>query len=559
MSLVERQQQFLEAAQKHFGTSKAVRPRELFGVSNSAKIVEGGIQLGVVNLDNVKGDTEALILGCVLRFPPEDEVYFAVLVRKDKANFLERLAEMKRLGVAAKSAGEDTEFALEAAGESEAPSEPPGATIKYSARNNLVPIYLARDGRLWLRNSKFWDSLAFDLSPFGPSTEPDEIVVALYPPTASARRSLLAREFIGWLGSLVGREKIHELLVWTDTATLSPDMLRMPPTLPIEEIEKAIKTLGGHYPNGEVRRFHAALNFLDHKHFVILSGLSGTGKTQLALKYARAVHGLTSNTTADPLLFECPVRPEWTDPTGLTGYYDVLTNRYVVPTFLEAVLVATAHRNSPVFVILDEMNLARIEYYLSDILSAIETQGALQLHSNGVPLEGTTGASVRAEIPLPSNLFIIGTINIDETTNPVSDKVLDRASVIDMSAVDVSGFMASLTERYPELQNAKDASEPKLTEIHRLLEQYGLGFGYRVIEEFVRYHAFDAKHLQNSADSVTDQLLVQKVLVKLRGSERQRPLLNALDKACNSLPSAQKYVHRLLSDLDEFGSFQAMR
>lgn len=559
MSLVERQQQFLEAAQKHFGTSKAVRPRELFGVSNSAKIVEGGIQLGVVNLDNVKGDTEALILGCVLRFPPEDEVYFAVLVRKDKANFLERLAEMKRLGVAAKSAGEETEFSLEAAGESEAPSEPPGATIKYSARNNLVPIYLARDGRLWLRNAKFWDSLAFDLSPFGPSTEPDEIVVALYPPTASARRSLLAREFIGWLGSLVGREKIHELLVWTNTATLSSDMLRMPPTLPIEEIEKAIKTLGGHYPNGEVRRFHAALNFLDHKHFVILSGLSGTGKTQLALKYARAVHGLTSNTTADPLLFECPVRPEWTDPTGLTGYYDVLTNRYVVPTFLEAVLVATAHRDSPVFVILDEMNLARIEYYLSDILSAIETQGSLQLHSNGVPLEGTTGASVRAEIPLPSNLFIIGTINIDETTNPVSDKVLDRASVIDMSAVDVSGFMASLTERYPELQNAKDASEPKLTEIHRLLEQYGLGFGYRVIEEFVRYHAFDAKHLQNSADSVTDQLLVQKVLVKLRGSERQRPLLNALDKVCNSLPSAQKYVRRLLSDLDEFGSFQAMR
>ncbi len=58
------------------------------------------------------------------------------------------------------------------------------------------------------------------MSPFGPATEPDEIVVALYPPTASARRSLLAREFIGWLGSLVGSQKIHELPVWTDTATL---------------------------------------------------------------------------------------------------------------------------------------------------------------------------------------------------------------------------------------------------------------------------------------------------------------------------------------------------
>lgn len=565
MNLVERQRSFLEAAQKHFGTSKAVRPRELFGVSNSAKIVEGGIQLGVVNLENVKESIEALIFGCILRFPPEDEVYFAVLVRKDKVNFLDRLAEMKRLGLATslglstKGSDEDSDSTVETSGDNDEPSDTPGSIMKYSARNNVATIYLASDGRLWLRNAKFWDSLNLDLTPFGPSTEPDEIVVTLYPPTASARRSLLAREFIGWLGSLVGREKIHELPVWVDTATLSQDMRRLPQTIPIDEIETAIKALGGHYPHGEVRRFHAALNFLDHKHFVILSGLSGTGKTQLALKYARAVHGLISSTATDPLLFECPVRPEWTDPTGLTGYYDVLTNRYVVPTFLEAVLVATAHRDSPVFVILDEMNLARVEYYLSDILSAIETGGSLQLHSNGVPLEGTTGASVRAEIPLPSNLFIIGTINVDETTNPVSDKVLDRASVIDMSAVDVSGFMASLADRYPELQSAQDVSAPKLTEIHRLFEDYGLGFGYRVIEEFVRYHAFDAKHLQNPADSVTDQLLVQKVLVKLRGAERQRPLLIALEKACEGLPLAQKYIRRLLSDLDEFGSFQAMR
>ncbi|MBP6899369.1 MAG: hypothetical protein KBC73_04720 [Burkholderiaceae bacterium] len=558
MNLVERQQRFLEAAQKHFKTSKAVRPRELFGVSNSAKIVEGGIQLGVVNLDNVKEDTEALIFGCVMRFPPEDEVYFAVLVRKDKASFLARLAEMKRLGAAAKAAGAEPADLLSEGAEEDAP-EAPGATIKYSARNNLVPIYLARDGRLWLRNAKFWDSLAFDMTSFGPATEPDEIVVALYPPTASARRSLLAREFIGWLGSLVGSQKIHELPVWAETATLSEAMRRMPASIPVADIEAAVQTLGGHYPNGEVRRFHAALNFLPHKHFVILSGLSGTGKTQLALKYARAVHGLTSNTDDDPLIFECPVRPEWTDPTGLTGYFDVLTNRYVVPTFLEAVLVATAHRESPVFVILDEMNLARVEYYLSDVLSCMETQGRLQLHSNSVPLEGTTGASIRAELPLPANLFIIGTINVDETTNPVSDKVLDRASVIDMSAVDVPGFLASLEGRYPELKDARAASEAKLTEIHGLMQQYGLGFGYRLIEEFVRYHAFDATSLKSPAADVTDQLLVQKVLVKLRGAERQRPLLTSLDKACEGLPRAKAFVHKLLADLDDFGSFQAMR
>lgn len=558
MSLIERQKQFLEAAQNHFGTSKSVRPRELFGVSNSAKIVEGGIQLGVVNLEGIKDDVEALIFGCVLRFPPEDEVYFSVLVRKDRASFLARLSEMKRLGTVIRAEEEDTAFSLDASGGSDE-AESLDTGIRYSARNNVVPIYLAADGRLWLRNAKFWDSLNFDLTPFGPATEPDEIVVALHPPTASARRSLLAREFIGWLGSLVGSERIHELSVWSDVASLGPDMRRMPSSIPVGDLDAAVKVLGGHYPNGEVKRFHAALNFLERKHFVILSGLSGTGKTQLAIKYALAVHGIVSDDTKDPLLFVCPVRPEWTDPSGLTGYHDVLTNRYVVPVFLEAVLVATAHRESPVFVILDEMNLARVEYYLSDVLSAIETGGALQLHSNSVPLEGTTGSTVRAEIPLPSNLYIIGTINIDETTNPVSDKVLDRATVIDMSAVDAPGFLASLVNRHPALGKARDAARDKLLEIHAVMLQHGQGFGYRVIEECIRYHAFDVQHLQTSSNEVTDDLLVQKILVKLRGSERQRPLLTALERACQGLPRSLAYIGRLKDDLDEFGSFQAMR
>lgn len=570
MNFKERKQRFLDASKIYFGTSSAVRPRELFGVSNSAKIVEGGIQLGVVNLDNVRQIDDALIFGCMIRFPPEDEVYFSVLVKKDKLNFLNRLAEMKNAGAKEKKNSDseseasapvnaDEQVFLTVQGTADGAQDDTPTLIKYSLNNNNTAVYLAGDGLLWLRNAGFWDSLNIDRTPFGPGIEPDAIAVALYPPTASARRSLLAREFIGWLGTLVGSFKIHELSVWTDAAALGPDMLRMPAAIPIADIEAAVKGLGGHYPHGEVRRFHAALNFLSHKHFVILSGISGTGKTQLALKYARAVHGLMTNTEADPLVFECPVRPEWTDPTGLTGYYDVLTNRYVVPTFLEAVMVATAHGNSPVFVILDEMNLARVEYYLSDVLSCMETGGALRLHSNNVPLEGSTGISIPAELPLPKNLFVIGTINVDETTNPVSDKVLDRASVIDMSAVDLPGFMASLEHRHPKLAAARAASEPTLAAVHRLMRQAGLGFGYRLIEEFVRYQSFDGEYLNSSPSDVTDQLLVQKVLVKLRGAERQRSLLLGLSKECHGLPLAQAYLQKLLSDLDDYGSFQAMR
>lgn len=551
MNFDERQRRFEAAVTTYPGVRADARVARNFGFSNSARVLEGGLFACTNNLESyskklAEGTAKPLrqlILLCVLTFPPHDEVYFAIVVEADVDRLNSGLVKLFR-------EGEASNAALAAAG------------AKIGSINNNVKFYITANGQLFFHNTDFRETLVpgVEGSPLDPDcmARVDSILFSIWPPSASARSSLLARDFVGYLGGLVGRQRVHELRVWDDAKVIAPAMQRMPASIPVGDIEAAVKALGGHYPNGEVKRFHAALNFLPQKHFVILSGLSGTGKTQLAVKYARAVHGLDANSD-DALLFICPVRPEWTDPTGLTGYYDVLTNRYVVPPFLEAVLEATAQRNSPVFVILDEMNLARVEYYLSDVLSCIETGSPLQLHSSGVPLEGTTGTSIRAELPLPTNLFIIGTINVDETTNPVSDKVLDRASVIDMSAVDVPGFLASLKARHEDLNDACAAIEPKLTEIYGLLQQHGLGFGYRVIEEMVRYHHFDARHLGSAADDVTDQLLVQKVLVKLRGAERQRTLLTSLDKACAGLPRAKAFVQKLLADLDDFGSFQAMR
>ena len=302
------------------------------------------------------------------------------------------------------------------------------------------------------------------------------------------------------------------------------------------------------------------MNFLGRKHFVILSGLSGTGKTRLGLAYARAVHGLSDMDAPDPFLAVCPVRPEWTDPTGLTGYYDVLSNRYVVPPFLEAVMLATAHDESPVFAVLDEMNLSRVEYYLSDVLSCIETGEPLQLHSNSVPLEGSTGTSIPAEMPLPPNLYLIGTINVDETTSPVSDKVLDRAVVIDMSNVEIGAYLTQLGTREPKLGNAVAETANRLIAVHGLMVEHRLGFGYRVVEEVVRYRAFAKEHVTGaSADETLDDLMVQKVLVKLRGTEKQRGLLDGLLEQLAGLSRSTAFLNRLVRDLDEFGSFQAER
>lgn len=556
MSFRERVDAFAGAVTGAFGVARKDF-RESFGVSNSAKAIEGGIQLGVSNLENFSEKSGQLVLGSILRFPPEDEVYFAVRVKGDVKALVDRLDAMKANGAAQRAAGKGS-----ASEEDDSDAAAEGAAladdIPYAERNNNAAVYLAHDGHLYLRNKRFWDSLRFDLETVGPGVEVDQILVAVWPPAASARRSLLAREFVGYLGSLVGREKVHELQVWTDAGAVSEDMRRMPTTLALADIETAVVSQGGHYPAGEVRRLHAALNFLGHKHFVILSGLSGTGKTQLALQYARAVHGLTA-ADKDPFLFVCPVRPEWTDPTSLLGYYDVLSGRYEVPRFLEAVLVATAHREVPVFVVLDEMNLARVEYYFSDVLSAMETGEDMRLHQNGVPYEGTTGTPVRPDMPLPPNLYVIGTINIDETTSPLSNKVLDRAVIIDMSAVDLAGFLDSLAVREPALAASVAAVRERLTTLEGVMAPEGLGFGYRVVEEVVRYHAFATGKLGAPADEVADELMVQKVLVKLRGGERQRAMLTSIAKAVADLPRSAKVLASLVSDLDEFSSFQATR
>lgn len=353
----------------------------------------------------------------------------------------------------------------------------------------------------------------------------------------------------------------------SNSATLPPHGLRNPKSLTTEDISTTLKAYGLTYAPNVIERFHRGLNYLDTKHFVILTGLSGTGKTALAHGYARTVHGLPSlSGETDPFFFLCAVKPDWTDPTGLLGYFDVLSGSYLAPPFLRAILTAVSEPRAAVFVVLDEMNLARVEYYLADVLSAMETGLPLHLHDRQNDLMTSDGIAVPRHVAWPTNVYLVGTINVDETTHSISDKVLDRAVLIDLSEVDFDACFSALTAKHPEAITAIARCKEVLAAMHKCLSPHSLAFGYRVAGEVCVYvlYATQANRDDTLVDAALDEQLVQKILPKLRGNEKHRQMLEDIQGVLAGI-SSTGFVHthqkvtRLVEDLAAYGSFHASR
>src|SRR5690606_11783951 len=161
---------------------------------------------------------------------------------------------------------------------------------------------------------------------------------------------------------------------------------------------------------------------LKTKPFVILAGVSGTGKTKLVKLFAEALGALSQNNQFALI----PVRPDWSDPSDLLGYKAL--SRIFRPCLLAEVLVEASkpgNRSKPYFICLDEMNLARVEHYFSDLLSIIETQEWKGDRIVTMPLinKDTLAAEdqlIYGNLSLPDNVYLIGTVNMDETTHPFS-------------------------------------------------------------------------------------------------------------------------------------------
>jgi 5-methylcytosine-specific restriction protein B len=279
------------------------------------------------------------------------------------------------------------------------------------------------------------------------------------------------------------------------------------------------------------------------KRFMILAGGTGTGKTRSAKLAATSIAGISN-------IEVVAVGADWTDNRPLLGFRNLLAEggkTYVAPHALRIILKAIDNPAKPHFLILDEMNLSHVERYFADFLSSMESKEPLKLHDSAETLYTEDGITVPGKIAYPNNLFVIGTVNIDETTYMFSPKVLDRAHVIEFKVTwdeIANGLEGAVPSELPELRPAQvdefmrvshltekalpEEDHELLTEVledlHAALEGTRFVFAHRTARECLNFIASakalakaDIVEARNTIDLI-DLAILQKALPKLNGA-----------------------------------------
>ncbi len=264
----------------------------------------------------------------------------------------------------------------------------------------------------------------------------------------------------------------------------------------------------------------------------------------------------TNTTSENSAVCLLPVGADWTNREPLLGYPNALiSDTYVIPEngALQLIIDANNNPDRPFFLILDEMNLSHVERYFADFLSGMESKEPIFLHSGVDEYDG-----VPPSVLLPDNLFIIGTVNIDETTYMFSPKVLDRANVIEfrVDESDMKIFLAgntileldklvgkgismasSFLEMCRSTYNEADKGEQIKADLllfFNELKVVSAEFGYRTAAEILRFSSVAAKvNSEWKNGQILDAAIMQKLLPKLHGSRRKlEATLKALAELC---------------------------
>ncbi len=298
------------------------------------------------------------------------------------------------------------------------------------------------------------------------------------------------------------------------------------------EIASAIFAQGMSIEERDLRRYHLALK---SRGFVILSGVSGTGKTWLTEAYARAVD-------AECLLV--PVAPNWTTNEDLLGYFNPLDGDYhdtLFSRFLRSAAreyeraQAEKRRVKPYHLVLDEMNLARVEYYFAKFLSALEARFRYGT--------ATVELGPHQDVLLPPNLRFAGTVNVDETTHGFADKVYDRAQLIELQlrreALSEHLGDAPYHETLMEVWDVVHAVAP---------------FAFRVLDDIQAYVRL-AESLSVPWQEALDEQLLQKVLPKLKGADLRvgETLERFVALTAEDLPLSHAKANEMLDDFRQHG------
>ena len=330
-------------------------------------------------------------------------------------------------------------------------------------------------------------------------------------------------------------------------------------------------------PSEVLSKYAQYLTALRTKPFMLLAGISGTGKSRIVRELARSCYEVGSKeyTAHKPKNFEMiQVKPNWHDSTELLGYVSRIsgTPEFVAGDFLRFIVKAWENLDTPHFLCLDEMNLAPVEQYFAEYLSVVESRkfedGKIvtdpiikpvdaewykKLVRELTKVESIQEDFVKDGISLPPNLFVVGTVNMDETTYSFSRKVLDRAMTIEMNEVDLNGGLQKNVSElghidsncfkpvfvegcdvYNDHKELCDKVIDYLTEVNNILEGTPFKIAYRTRNEFLVYavnRQLLAGEGSDTLNSALDEMTSMKILSRIEGdAAKTETVLKGLDK-----------------------------